>query len=69
MRAGRSSARTSSIPSPVTLLTARTGTPTATSSASASFSKSSQTSSLVRTMTGSAPLSPAAVGTAPGAAG
>ena len=61
-RAGRrKSARRSSIPSPVTLLTAKTGTPTATVSASASLPGSSSTSSFVSTMTGSAPLSQAAV--------
>ena len=43
--AGRSRARTSSMPSPVTLLTAKTGTPTAMLSASSSFPGSSQTSS------------------------
>jgi hypothetical protein len=58
---GRSSARSSSIPSPVTLLTASTGTPIAVASATSTRSGSSQTSSFVRTTTGFAPLSHAAV--------
>ena len=50
--AGSRSSRTASIPSPVTLLTGRIGTPTATVSASASLSRSSHTSSFVSTITG-----------------
>ena len=49
------------MPSPVTLLTASTGTPIATASASDELAGSSQTSSFVSTTTGSAPLSQAVV--------